>query len=322
MEKNVYQHKWSKKSTAVIEDLSSSTLKMLQKAAEENLSFSPQMSRSMANDFFIRHAGMAEIMEKVENFFIVIDNYEIPARRYIPTNLRSDSIILFAHGGGWIQGNLDTHDYLCRKIAKILEMEVIAADYRLAPEFIFPIPLEDFCCAYQWCVNTFANKKIILAGDSAGGNLCAALSVKLANEKKRFRPHAQMLFYPVLSNDFSSPSYEAYENRALTKIGTIASLSWYVGKSCLEEDIVSNALVYPLSQRDMNIFPRTVLVPAQCDILLDGQLSFAEKLQAANVKVDIIQTDGTIHGFMTYGKEFEDEITNVLEEIRKLELHR
>ncbi|MDR2645986.1 MAG: alpha/beta hydrolase [Holosporaceae bacterium] len=315
----MYQHKLSKKSTIVIEDLSNSAQKMLQKAAEKNLSFSPQMNRCMANDFFIRHAGVSEQMEKVENFFVVTDNYEIPARRYVPTNIVSDGIILFAHGGGWIQGNLDTHDYLCRKIAKILEIEVIAMDYRLAPEFMFPIPLEDFCCAYQWCINTFVGKKIILAGDSAGGNLCAALCVKLANEMSHFRPHVQVLFYPVLSNDFSSPSYDAYDNRALTKIGTMASLSWYVGKSCLEKDVMSNTLVYPLLQKDMSIFPRTVLIPAQCDILLDGQLSFAEKLQAAGTKVDIIQTNGTIHGFMTYGKEFEDEITHVLEEIKKLE---
>jgi acetyl esterase len=318
----VYQHKLSEKSVAVIEDLFRSVQKMRQKAAEENLPFSPRMNRCMANDFFIRHAGISERMGNVENFFIAVDNYEIPARRYVPANINSDSIILFAHGGGWIQGNLDTHDYLCRKIAKILETEVIAADYRLAPEFIFPIPLEDFGCAYQWCVNTFAGKKIILAGDSAGGNLCAALCIKLANEMSRFRPHAQILFYPVLSNDFSSPSYEAYENGSLTKIGTVSSLSWYVGKSCLGEDVMSNALVYPLLQKDMSVFPRTVLVPAPYDILLDGQLSFAEKLRAASAKVDIIQAGGTVHGFMTYGKEFEDEITHVLEEIRELEFRK
>jgi acetyl esterase len=315
----MYQYKLSKKSTAVIEDLSNSFQKMLQKAAEENLPFSPEMNRDMANDFFIRHAGDSEQMEKVEDFFIATNNYKIPMRKYVPTNLLGDSVVLFAHGGGWIQGNLDTHDYLCRKIAKILGIEVIAVDYRLVPEFMFPIPLEDFHCAYQLCANTFVGKKIILAGDSAGGNLCAALCIKLANETSHFRPHAQVLFYPVLSSDFSSPSYEAYENRALTKIGTIAALSWYVGKSCFEEDVMSNTLVYPLLQKDMGVFPRTVLIPAQCDILLDGQLSFAEKLQAANTKVDIIQTDGTVHGFMTYGKEFEDEITLVLEKIKKLE---
>ncbi|MDR0677771.1 MAG: alpha/beta hydrolase, partial [Holosporaceae bacterium] len=294
--------------------------KMLQKAAEENLSFSPQMNRCMANDFFSRHAGISERMEKVENLFIAIDNYKILMRRYVPTNLGSDGIILFAHGGGWIQGNLDTHDYLCRKMAKILEIEVIAVDYRLAPEFVFPIPLEDFCSAYQWCVNTFVGKKIILAGDSAGGNLCAALCIRLADEMRHSGPHAQILFYPALSNDFASPSYKAYENGALTKIGTVASLSWYVGKSCLEEDVMSNALVYPLLQKDMSIFPRTILVPAQCDILLDGQMYFAEKLQAANTKVDVIQTNGTIHGFMTYGKEFEDEVTYILEKIKKYAL--
>lgn len=314
----MYKAELSEKSFVIADDLTRAVMEMMNAVVEKKTMFSPQIRREMANAFFIAHSGVAEHPENTENFFVsASDGYEIPLRKYTPRNLQSDSVILFAHGGGWIQGNLDTHDYLCRKMAGALGVVVVAADYRLAPEFIFPTPLEDLSDVYKWCSRVFPGQNIILAGDSAGGNLCAALCIKSAEEQISPKPSAQVLFYPVLSNDFESESFEAYENAVMSKNALIFCLSCYVGRMCTDPDIMSDALVYPLLQNDMNVFPQTVLVPAQCDVLLDGQISFAEKLSAAGVKADVIKTDGTVHGFMTYGKEFDEEINCVLSEIKK-----
>ena len=145
--------------------------------------------RSMANKFFIDHSGEPEEVNTVENFSILNEDFQIPIRLYQIND--SKKVCLFIHGGGWIQGNLDTHDYLCRKIAKICEVNVLAVDYRLAPEHEFPSPLNDVNCVYSWCCERY--DEIWLSGDSAGGNLCAAVCIQAAKTQKL---DAMILFYP------------------------------------------------------------------------------------------------------------------------------
>jgi acetyl esterase/lipase len=231
----MYNAELSEKSLVVANDLMRAVTEMMSSITEKKTIFSTQIRREMANAFFVAHSGIIEPMKNTEDFLVsAADGYGIPVRKYTPLNLQSDSVVLFAHGGGWIQGNLDTHDYLCRKMASTLGIVVVAADYRLAPEFIFPIPLEDLLDVYKWCGETFCGKNIILAGDSAGGNLCAALCLKLAERKISPQPFAQVLFYPVLSNDFESKSFKAYENIVMSKNAITFALACYVGKACTD----------------------------------------------------------------------------------------
>jgi acetyl esterase len=172
--------------------------------------------------------------------------------------------------------------------------------------------------AYLWAVeNGYIN--IVLCGDSVGGNLCAALCVKLADIEYIRRPAAQILFYPVLSSDLESKSFEIFEyGYGLTKEWTKNYIYQYTGKEYNDCQFYKNKFVYPLFEENACIFPRTVLISAACDILLDAQLEFAEKLRKANVFVFHEVFDGVIHGFMTYGKQFEKTISNVLKAINSL----
>ena len=260
--------------------------------------------RAVANKFFIDHSGKPEKVNAVENFSILNGDFQIPIRSYRINDLKK--VCLFVHGGGWIQGNLDTHDYLCRKIAKICEVNVLAVDYRLAPEHEFPIPLNDVNCVYNWCCEKY--DEILLSGDSAGGNLCAAVCIQAAKTRK---PDAMILFYPALGSDFNSESYEKYADiPTLSKLSVTYFLSKYIGNQSAD-----NKLISPIFEDNMAVFPKTFIVSAGCDVLLSEQKAFCEKMQKSNNTCQQLVLDGAIHGFMTYGREFDKYNTEILKQI-------
>ena len=260
--------------------------------------------RAVANKFFIDHSGEPEEVNTIKNFSILNEDFQIPVRLYRINN--SKKICLFIHGGGWIQGNLDTHDYLCRKIAKICEVNVLAVDYRLAPEHEFPIPLNDVNCVYNWCCERY--DEILLSGDSAGGHLCAAVCIQAAKTRK---PDAMILFYPALGSDFNSESYKKYADiPTLSKPSVKYFLSKYIGNQSAD-----NRLISPILENDMNVFPKTFIVSAGCDVLLSEQSAFFEKMLYSNNACRQLVLDGAIHGFMTYGREFDKYNTEILKQV-------
>ncbi len=309
----------SKQSEIINESLKELQEKFLKASSESpELMISADFRRKLADNFFIDHSGKKENMKEINNFYIksVYDNHQIPVRLYIPQIAKENKVIMFTHGGGWIQGNLETHDYLCRKIANILQIKVLAIDYRLATENPFPIPLNDVFSVYSWCDKNQEYNDIIISGDSAGGNLCAALCIKLSELKYIKKPCEQLLFYPALSNTFQSSSFEVFKDiTALPKLGALFFYSQYVGKSCLDTDILNNKLVYPILEDNMSIFPKTTVISAGCDVLLDENLQFIKKLKNSEVEAEHIIVEGAVHGFMTYGKEFEEEITKILKNL-------
>jgi len=260
--------------------------------------------RAMANKFFIDHSGEPEKVNAVENYSILNRDFQIPVRLYQVND--GKKVCLFLHGGGWIQGNLDTHDYLCRKIAKICDINVLAADYRLAPEHEFPIPLNDVNCVYNWCCERY--EMVCLSGDSAGGNLCAAVCIQAAKTRK---PDTMILFYPVLGSDFNSESYEKYADiPTLSKPSVKYFLSKYIGNQPAD-----NKLISPILEDNMNVFPRTFIVSAGCDVLLSEQKAFCKKMQSLNNACQQLVLEGAIHGFMTYGREFDKYNTEILKQV-------
>lgn len=260
--------------------------------------------RSIANKFFMEHSGESEEVNAVENFSILNGDFQIPVRLYQVND--GKKVCLFIHGGGWVQGNLDTHDYLCRKIAKICEINVLAVDYRLAPEHEFPIPLNDVNCVYNWCCEKY--DEILLSGDSAGGNLCAAVCIQAAKKRK---PDVMILFYPVLGSDFYTESYNKYADiPTLSRLSMKYFLSKYIGNQS-----VDNKMITPILENDMNVFPKTFIVSAGCDVLLSEQSAFFEKMLYSNSACRQLVLDGAIHGFMTYGREFDKYNTEILKQV-------
>ncbi len=260
--------------------------------------------RAVANKFFIDHSGKPEEVNAVENFSILNRDFQIPVRLYRVNDLKK--VCLFVHGGGWVQGNLDTHDYLCRKIAKICEVNVLAVDYRLAPEHEFPIPLNDVNYVYNWCCERY--DEILLSGDSAGGNLCAAVCIQAAKIR---RPDAMILFYPALGSDFYTESYNKYADvPTLSKLSVKYFLSKYIGNQSAD-----NKLISPILEDNMAVFPKTFIVSAGSDVLLSEQKAFCEKMQKSNNTCQQLVLDGAIHGFMTYGREFDGYNTEILKQV-------
>ncbi|MDR3180235.1 MAG: alpha/beta hydrolase fold domain-containing protein [Holosporaceae bacterium] len=277
------------------------------------------LRRKIADKFFLDNNSFPESIAQTEDINVnTEDNHKIRVRIYTPQKLSAHATILLVHGGGWVQGSIETHDNLSRKIANAWSIKVISVDYRLSPEYKFPAPLNDVLNAYKWSSENY-NENIILCGDSVGGNLCAALCLKLAEIKYAKRPTAQILFYPVLSSNLESKSFELFEyGYGLTKEWTKNYIYQYTGAEYDDPTFNGNKFIYPLYEENAAIFPPTVLISAGCDVLLDAQLEFAQKLRKANILVHHEILPGIVHGFMTYGKYFEKNITEVLKTIGSL----
>lgn len=314
-----YSQELSEESKKILKDFDALVAELIEhmKNADKNES-QVQYRREKANEFFTNHFGTVEEIASVEDITVKSsDGYEIPVRVYKIAEQPSKNLLMYVHGGGWTQGNVDTHGYLCRKLAKTLNMDVISVDYRLAPENPYPIPLNDVLSVYKHYVEEQKYQNIVISGDSAGGNLCAALCIKINDEGLK-QPYAQVLLYPPLGNDFESKSYETFgECMALSKVSTMGFLKNYAGKELSDDEISSNKFIYPLLESNMKIFPKTMIISSGYDVLLDGQLRFAEGLRQNEVFVYHIVNEGAVHGFMTFGDPYDSLVTENCQKIKK-----
>lgn len=282
----------------------------------------PEFNRRNRNELFMSLNGPLEEMDSIEYLSVINewDKNEIPTVLYRIGKNPSSDLVIFVHGGGWTQGNFKTHEYLCRKLAKILEKDVLALEYRLSPENPYPKPLDDVISVYKSIINSNSNnyQRFFLCGDSGGGHLCAAACIRIYEEGLK-RPEASILFYPALGNDFNSRSYQKFgECLALTKSGTLVYTSNLAGSNCQNEDILSNKYIFPVLQKDMKAFPREIIVSSGYDILYDGQLEHVQKmLQSGRKDITWLVYPGVAHGFMTYGKYYDTLVTEVCHTIKK-----
>ncbi|RZT00601.1 alpha/beta hydrolase [Cuneatibacter caecimuris] len=212
-------------------------------------------------------------------------------------------VLLFIHGGGFATESVESYNRICWDLAKHTEMVVVSVDYPLAPEFRFPRQLED-CYAVAEAIFTDRSilnvdpENITVMGDSAGGNLTAALCL-LARERKTFLPRRQVLLYPCLNNDYSehTPFASVLENGSdylLTRKNMVDYLNLYV--SC-EEDW-QNPYFAPLLAEDLTGLPKTLVITAEYDPLRDEGEAFAGRLAEAGVETALHRMEDTIHGFI------------------------
>ncbi len=227
----------------------------------------------------------------------------VPVRVYRPASTAPLPLVLFAHGGGWVVGSLDSHDKLCRILANRLEAVVIAVDYRLAPEHSFPAALDDVETTWRWVraeARTLgaAGACFAVAGDSSGGNLVAALTLRLARSGAA-QPDAQLLFYPALDATCSRASYIEF---AAGYNLTAAQMAWYWaayrGGATPDAPELS-----PLAAPQLSNLPPAVIALAEADVLRSDGFDYARRLEAAGVPVRIVDCAGTIHGFLRWTGE-------------------
>jgi acetyl esterase len=219
-------------------------------------------------------------------------NGNIGIRRYLPTDDVAGTCV-FCHAGGWVIGDLDTADNLCRRLAGLAGVEVISVDYRLAPEYAFPAPLDDVHAVLRWADTL--QRPLVVAGESAGANLVAACAIQVRDEGG---PHivGQFLAYPVTDHNFETESYQSIGTRDW--LLSRADMQWFWDQYCPSSVDRSNSLVSPLNLVTAAGLPQALLLVAELDPLRDEGLAYAALLEAHGVPVIVKEGRGMLHGYL------------------------
>jgi acetyl esterase/lipase len=255
---------------------------------------SPDQARAQARGM-LEFVGAGPEVAHVEEIKVPTSAGEIPGRRYTPED--PAATILWIHGGGFVICDLDTHDAMCRLLANESGCEVIAIDYRLAPEHRFPAALEDSWDALEWVAAQTEGRPLILGGDSAGGNLTAACTLR-ARDRGGPEIALQVLVYPAVGGDLETESAQLYGSGPDTFL-TLGEMEWfwnhYVGDA--PEDSLRE--LAPLSAEDHSGLPPAILVTAEYDPLRDDGFAYAKALRNAGVEVTDHHYDDVFHAFFS-----------------------
>lgn len=214
---------------------------------------------------------------------------EIPLRIYEPD--QPDGTVTFFHGGGFVVGGLDSHDDVCAEICQRTGLRVVSADYRLCPEHPHPAAFEDAWEVAQYVSRTWPGV-IVLAGDSAGGNLAAAVAHKA---RGHIEIAGQVLVYPGLGGDIEQGSYLRHANAPML---TLDDVKFYMSVRYGGADGPVDPTSAPLSDSDFSGLPSTVVITAQCDPLSDDGGAYRDRILAAGGKAHWIEEPGLVHGYL------------------------
>ncbi|TWT94590.1 alpha/beta hydrolase [Stieleria varia] len=252
---------------------------------------------------FSAFAGRVESLNRVEDRMIE----DVPVRIYSDCSNCNElkPVVVYFHGGGWVLGSIDSHDALCRRIAKHSGCIVVSVDYVLAPERPYPGPLGDCADVTRWIATHGAEigadqNRVAVAGDSAGGNLATAVTMALADEP--FSIRLQVLIYPVTAADFSTESYRQFsEGFGLTR----ANMQWFWQQHVGNPSGKLSPLAAPLHSRSLSGLPAAYVITAEYDVLRDEGEAYASRLAADGVRTTWRRVDGVLHGFMHFAGVFD-----------------
>ncbi|MGN6310222.1 MAG: alpha/beta hydrolase [Xanthobacteraceae bacterium] len=222
----------------------------------------------------------------------------VRVRIYRPRASQPLPALVYMHGGGWVTGSIDSHDSITAAIAADTPCVVISVDYARAPEHPFPAPMEDCRAVVAW---TFANAAgigvdpaaIFVGGDSAGGNLAAAMTIAFRDGPLQLR--GQLLLYPCVDVDFQRPSYISEAQAPYLKA---AEMVWFWNQYCPDAQQRKNPLAVPMRCENLSNLPPAFVVVAEHDPLRDDGHAYAERLRTAGVPVTFRPGLGLIHGFV------------------------
>ena len=235
-----------------------------------------------------------------------IDAGGVPARLYKPNNNTNLPLLVYYHGGGWVLGNVDSHDGICRALAMQSECAVLSVEYRLAPEFPFPIPLTDSVTATKWAYDNAASigcdaSRIALGGDSAGANFAAIIA------NMHVIPCVyQLLIYPVTDCQLGHPSHQENKDGPFL---THAGMKWFV-KHYLSgsQGTPTDPRVSPLLDTDevLAAAPPAFVITAEFDPVRDEGEAYAKRLAALGVAVSHVRWSSQFHGFVSLAEFLDD----------------
>ena len=267
--------------------------------AEQGVAGARRAARERAAEL----GGELEPVARIEDREVPGPAGPIPIRIYAPISSTSSPsqlpVLAYFHGGGWVICDLDTHESTCRALANRVGCLVIAVDYRLAPENRHPAALDDCWAVVEWLVRSAGEVgadpgRIAVGGDSAGGNLAAAVALR-ARERGGPRLRAQLLIYPVLDFDLETASYRGNASGyGLTR----DSMRWYWQQYLGEAGDGLAPDASPLRAGDLAGLPPALVITCEYDPLLDEGVAYAHRLAGAGVRVELINEPGMIHGYI------------------------
>lgn len=222
----------------------------------------------------------------------------VPSRLYRPTASTSIGLVIYFHGGGWVVGDLETHDHVCRTMAVNTGHAVLSVDYRLAPEHKFPAAVDDAFAATKWAYENadvlgVDAARLAVAGDSAGANLAAVVAQQGLVPLKY-----QVLVYPTVDMSMTLPAIdENAEGPTLTKV----MMKWFVDHYLRDEQDITNVLASPILATDdvLKRVPPAVIVTSEYDPLRDDGEEYGKRLVANGVAASVVRFNGTLHGFFS-----------------------
>jgi acetyl esterase len=240
-----------------------------------------------------------EPVGEVHDVRVPVADGSVGVRVYRPQATSDLPVLVYAHGGGFVFCDLDSHDGLCRNLANLIPAVVISVEYRLAPEHAWPTAAEDVYAVTEWAAANAADfggdpARIVVGGDSAGGNLAAVTAV-MARDRGGPDLAAQLLLYPVIAADFDTESYNLFGSGYYNPR---PALQWYWDQYVPSAADRSHPYASPLHAR-LDGLPPAVVVLAGHDPLRDEGVAYADALDAAGVTTVRCPFDGGIHGFMT-----------------------
>lgn len=244
---------------------------------------------------------------------MVIEDAEIasrPTQHYRPATIDNDSLIVYFHGGGFVLGDLESHWSICADLSHASQLELLAVDYRRAPEHRHPIQHHDCLDVTRAVISQNPKRPIILAGDSAGAWLAAMVSQSVKAETNAII--GQLLIYPTFSGDTDKGSYITHANAPmLSRDDVIRYGHLLFGENASEQDIQG-----PLRETDLSSLPASIIFSAECDPLHDDGPAYCDRLIEAGNKAICISQRGMVHGYLrgrhqvaSIAKAFQDIVS-------------
>lgn len=274
-----------------------------------------EASRRLAD---IKRLDAMRIFVKKLDTKVYNGTYEVPVRLYFPSEEAMSGepvegekypVLLFFHGGGWVTESVENYDRVCSRMAQSTGHIVMSVEYRLAPEYRFPVPLED-CYAAAKALYTGRlvlpadPDRITIIGDSAGGNLAAAVCLK-ARDTGEFIPKKQILIYPALNNCYTEGSpYKSVQENGQDYLLTAVKMEDYLKLYESSTEDRQNPYFAPILAKDLSHMPETLILTAEFDPLRDEGEEYGKRLKEANNYVEIHRIPDALHGYFALGIRF------------------
>jgi len=258
----------------------------------------PELARALHRTLASK-IGPARTVEMVRDFAVPGPRGDVACRLYSDRVVEPTPALIYLHGGGFIGGDLDTHDVLCRELAHGANCGVIAVDYCLAPEHRFPAPYEDCLAVCSHLLNHAREygldaARLAIGGDSAGGNLAAAVVQALRNQNGN-QPAFQLLIYPLTDFRMATPAYAEMAPPAFTA----AEAAWCADQYLSVPSDIRDIRASPALAEDLSGLPPAFLMTAEFDAMRDDGEAYALALAKAGVPVQLRRYLGTTHGFLS-----------------------